>query len=66
MHGILTEAGVPVNHAGILAIPDGVRDSGLGLRMLHGKRCMECGIKALIRKDGCEFCTACGAEGACG
>ena len=66
MLGILTEAGVPVNHAGILAIPDGVQGSGIGLQMMQGKRCTECGNKALIRKDGCEFCTACGAVGACG
>jgi len=28
--------------------------------------CKECGNSAVIRKDGCEFCTACGAIGACG
>jgi ribonucleoside-diphosphate reductase alpha chain len=31
-----------------------------------GKRCEECGNYAVIRKDGCDFCTACGAIGACG
>jgi len=31
-----------------------------------GRRCEECGSYALIRKDGCDFCTACGALGACG
>jgi ribonucleoside-diphosphate reductase alpha chain len=31
-----------------------------------GKRCGECGNYAVIRKDGCNFCTACGAIGACG
>jgi ribonucleoside-diphosphate reductase alpha chain len=31
-----------------------------------GKRCPECGNYAVIRKDGCNFCTACGAIGACG
>ena len=30
------------------------------------KRCPECGNATVIRKDGCEFCTACGAIGACG
>ena len=35
-------------------------------RMLPGKQCMECGNTAVIKKDGCEFCTACGAIGACG
>ena len=28
--------------------------------------CPECGNRALIKKDGCEFCTACGHVGACG
>jgi ribonucleoside-diphosphate reductase alpha chain len=35
-------------------------------RILPGKQCKECGNFALIKKDGCEFCTACGAIGACG
>ena len=34
--------------------------------MLPGKKCKECGNTAVINKDGCEFCTACGAIGACG
>lgn len=31
-----------------------------------GKKCPECGAHAMIRKDGCNFCTACGHVGACG
>ena len=31
-----------------------------------GKRCPECGNYAMIKKDGCDFCTACGAMGGCG
>ena len=37
-----------------------------GLKPLPGKKCPECGNKALIRKDGCDFCTDCGYTGACG
>jgi ribonucleoside-diphosphate reductase alpha chain len=66
MLGILTEEGLPVNHTGILALPDGAPRAALGLRPLPGKRCVACNNKALIRKDGCEFCTACGEIGACG
>jgi ribonucleoside-diphosphate reductase alpha chain len=33
---------------------------------MKGKRCKECGNDTVIRKDGCDFCTACGAVGACG
>lgn len=31
-----------------------------------GKKCVECGAHAVIKKDGCEFCTHCGHVGACG
>jgi len=34
--------------------------------VMPGRRCEECGSYAVIRKDGCNFCTACGATGACG
>ncbi|RQH08915.1 adenosylcobalamin-dependent ribonucleoside-diphosphate reductase [Paraburkholderia dinghuensis] len=31
-----------------------------------GRKCGSCGANAVIRKDGCDFCTACGEIGACG
>lgn len=34
--------------------------------MKQGKNCHECGADAVIKKDGCEFCTNCGAVGSCG
>lgn len=33
---------------------------------MAGSKCPECGAQAVIRKDGCEFCTSCGHVGACG
>jgi ribonucleoside-diphosphate reductase alpha chain len=36
------------------------------LPVMAGKKCGECGAHAVIRKDGCEFCTQCGHVGACG
>ncbi len=33
---------------------------------MHGRSCSTCGAYAVIRKDGCDFCTACGEVGACG
>jgi ribonucleoside-diphosphate reductase alpha chain len=33
---------------------------------LAGAKCPECGAHAVIRKDGCDFCTQCGHVGACG
>jgi ribonucleoside-diphosphate reductase alpha chain len=65
MLGILTEEGYPLAHVGILDVPASERAGG-ALRILPGRRCPECGNAALIRKDGCDFCTACGHVGACG
>jgi len=36
------------------------------LRTMLGRKCGTCGANAVIRKDGCDFCTACGEVGACG
>ena len=33
---------------------------------MAGARCPECGNATVIRKDGCDFCTACGYIGSCG
>ena len=34
--------------------------------VLAGKKCADCGAHAVIKKDGCNYCTACGFVGACG
>jgi len=34
--------------------------------VMAGKKCPDCGAHAVIRKDGCEYCTQCGFVGACG
>ena len=34
--------------------------------VMAGKKCGECGAHAVIRKDGCDYCTQCGHLGACG
>ncbi len=33
---------------------------------MAGKKCPDCGAHAVIKKDGCEYCTQCGFVGACG
>ncbi len=69
--GILDEAGYPVEDMGIVAydaeqiMPLGMRSARV-LEPRPGKRCPECGNHAVIIKDGCDFCTACGAVGGCG
>ncbi len=34
--------------------------------VMAGKKCPECGAHAVIKKDGCEYCTQCGHLGSCG
>jgi ribonucleoside-diphosphate reductase alpha chain len=66
MLGILDEEGYPLAHVGILAVPGAERANTGELKPLAGRKCPECGNKTVIRKDGCDFCTACGHTGACG
>ena len=40
--------------------------SSAPMPVLAGKKCSECGAHAVIRKDGCEYCTQCGHTGSCG
>jgi len=61
MLGILDEEGHPVQAMGVLAPPV----PGAAPKM-KGMRCPECSNYAVIRKDGCDFCSACGWVGVCG
>jgi len=65
MLGILDENGYPIQQMGVLEIPEG-QIKPTTLKPIVGKVCKECGNATLIKKDGCEFCTSCGAIGACG
>ena len=62
MLGILDEQGYPTREMGILETP---REAGTA-RVMQGALCSECGNFTVIRKDGCDFCSACGAVGSCG
>jgi ribonucleoside-diphosphate reductase alpha chain len=61
MLGLLDEEGYPVQAMGLLEAPK----AGAATKM-KGLKCSECGNFAVIRKDGCDFCSACGAVGVCG
>ena len=65
MLGILGETGYPTRDMGILENPDAPVTKGQ-VQVQQGSLCAECGNMTVIRKDGCDFCTACGAVGACG
>jgi len=80
MLGILDEEGFPVQPMDVMFHDSGVPQDGQednvipfdGLRaaganeVTPGRRCSECGNYAMIKRDGCDFCTACGAQGGCG
>ena len=62
MLGVLDEAGYPTREMGILEAPRDTNEP----KLMQGALCTECGNHSVIRKDGCDFCTACGAVGTCG
>ena len=64
MLGILDESGFPLQQMGILEAPEDSTSNKV--LPTQGKLCGECGNHTMIRKDGCDFCTACGAVGTCG
>lgn len=73
MLGLLDEEGQPVAEMGIMTYEDedtgkvGETTTQRGMVQISaGLCCPECGVYALIRRDGCDFCTACGFLGACG
>ena len=61
MLGLLDEEGLPRQQMGILEAP-----SEKTSPVIAGAKCPECANTTLIRKDGCDYCTACGFVGVCG
>jgi ribonucleoside-diphosphate reductase alpha chain len=66
MLGVLDAQGYPLREMGVLQVAGDADEPGERPLAMAGRACAECGNAALIRKDGCEFCTACGAIGQCG
>ncbi len=52
--------------AGAAPVVEAQADMGLAPPVMAGKKCSECGAHAVIRKDGCDYCTQCGHLGVCG
>ncbi|MEI6414701.1 MAG: LAGLIDADG family homing endonuclease, partial [Pseudomonadota bacterium] len=68
---ILDEDGYPMEDMGLMEVV--AADNAVPLRrsvgaaeVMPGRRCLDCGNYSVIRRDGCDFCTACGATGGCG
>ncbi len=63
--GILDGDGRAIRSVGILAMPEMRQTVERGAAPIKGAVCPSCGAAAVIRRDGCSFCTACGETGAC-
>ena len=71
--GILTNDGDPVKEMGVM-VDEGSRDyhasasvrKSHDMKVMAGSECPECHVHAVIKKDGCKHCTACGYIGTCG
>ncbi len=63
--GILDDEGRAIQSAGILALPNAVKLIDHESAPIKGKVCPSCSAAAMIKRDGCEFCTACGFTGHC-
>ena len=63
--GILDDEGRAIASSGILALPDAVKLIEHETAPVKGKVCPSCHAAAMIKRDGCEFCTACGYTGQC-
>ncbi|HUH41480.1 MAG TPA: adenosylcobalamin-dependent ribonucleoside-diphosphate reductase, partial [Castellaniella sp.] len=69
MLGILDEHGEPLEQMGVVQAEGegaGRAPATEALAPMMGAQCPECNLHRLIKKDGCQFCTNCGYQGACG
>lgn len=68
MLGILNEQGEPIEQMGVVQAEteDTPRQQAAPLVAMMGTECPECHLHRVIKKDGCQFCTHCGYQGACG
>lgn len=65
--GILNPRGEAVQQMGVMVEAKQIIETvKSGMREVHGKECPDCGAHALIKRDGCQTCTACGYVGSCG
>ena len=53
-------------HLAASPMPQMPAATGATTPVMAGKKCSECGAHAVIRKDGCDYCTQCGHLGTCG
>ncbi|MCC5612513.1 adenosylcobalamin-dependent ribonucleoside-diphosphate reductase [Nostoc sp. CHAB 5834] len=69
MLGILDETGTPVKAMGVVQSKEkdlSTTAASTTSELQAGTECPECHARAVIKKDGCSFCTNCGHTGSCG
>lgn len=66
MLGLLDAEGQPIEPMGVLEAPAAAGRREGSAAAIAGKRCPDCGAYAVIKRDGCDACTACGLVGNCG
>lgn len=67
--GILNQDSEPVEQMGVLDQPVRQATSAAAAtarQVMNGKKCPECHRYAVVKRDGCDFCTSCSAIGSCG
>lgn len=65
LQNIIGRRGLANGNASAAAAPQ-VEGPASAMPPMTGRKCPECGAYAMIRKDGCDYCTHCGHLGACG
>lgn len=63
IQSIIANRGMPQPAPSTAATPASPTENNASV---SGQKCPDCGAHAMIKKDGCQFCTACGFVGSCG
>jgi len=66
VQNIIARRASQATHGAPISMPQASAATGLTPPVMAGKKCSECGAHAVIRKDGCDYCTQCGHLGTCG
>ncbi|QHS09946.1 adenosylcobalamin-dependent ribonucleoside-diphosphate reductase [Sinimarinibacterium sp. NLF-5-8] len=66
--GLLDEHGQPLKPMGVLETPEPLQQELdlLPSHIIKGTLCPDCATYAVVKRDGCKSCTACGWVGECG
>ena len=66
VQNIISSRSAAANASAPAVMPASPTLEALSPGVMAGRKCSECGAHAVIRKDGCDYCTQCGHLGSCG